>query len=87
MINNQQKNHILLGALAVLESQLFLNELAEASDDFEIIYGSKYFMKWLGLKDDDYEALQSMPEDIKNKELDKMMRHILNGKQNKKKHF
>ena len=41
-------------------------------------------MKWLGLKDDDYEALQSMPEDIKNKELDKMMRHILNGKQNKK---
>lgn len=85
MINSQQKrNAYFVGGISGVGKSTFLSKLEKVNDDFEIIYGSKYFIKWLGLKDGDYDTLQSMPEDIKNKELDKMMKHILNNKQNKK---
>jgi hypothetical protein len=34
-------------------------------------------MKWLGLKNKDYEALQLLSYDFKNKELNKMMQHLI----------
>ena len=81
MIN---RNAYFIGGVSGVGKSTFLNKLKEINNDFEIIYGSKYFMKWLGLKKGDYGALQSLPDDIKNKELDKMMRYILKNKQNKK---
>ena len=81
MIN---RNAYFIGGVSGVGKSEFLNKLKEVNDYFEIVYGSKYFMKWLGLKECDYNTLQSMPEDIKNKEIDKMMRHILSDKQNKK---
>ncbi|MCK6462525.1 MAG: AAA family ATPase [Candidatus Pacebacteria bacterium] len=73
-----------IGGVSGVGKSTFLEKLEELYDCFEIIHGSKYFMRWLGLKEGDYHSLQSMDDNIKNKELNKMMRFILAAKQKNK---
>lgn len=67
--NQQERNTYFIGGVSGVGKSTFLKNLEEVSDDFEIIYGSKYFMKWLGLKDGDYEALHQCPKILKTKSL------------------
>ncbi len=55
----------------------FLKELSSRYPRFEVFWGSVEFMKWLGLKDGDYQSLRSLLDAYKDSELDKMMRGVL----------
>lgn len=62
-----------------------LSEFGKSNPEFQIINGSEYFMKWLGLKVGDYDSLRSLPDEFKNKELDKMMRFLVQNPPNQSK--
>lgn len=72
------KNRVyFVGGVSGTGKSTLLEVLLKTGDKFQVVSGSKCFMQWLRLKGDDYEALQLLSHDFKNKELDKMMRHLI----------
>ena len=80
------KNRVyFVGGISGTGKSTLLEALLKTGDKSKIISGSKYFMQWLGLKVDNYELLQSLPYDFKNKELDKMIRYLISDQNFKNK--
>ncbi len=66
-----------VGCISGTGKSRILNEAAKPNHQLQLIYGSDYFMKWLGLKSGDYDTLRSLPDDFKNRQLDKMIRFLI----------
>lgn len=78
-IKNKKNKAYFIGGISGSGKSAVLKNLEKLNQRFQIIHGSEYFMKWLGLKTKDYNKLQSLPHDFKNKELNKMMQYLINN--------
>jgi len=78
MVGSSKRNKVyFVGGISGVGKSSVLKTLQKSNQQFQIIQGSKYFMKWLGLKTSDYNTLQSLPNRFKNKELKKMMQFLI----------
>lgn len=69
-----------IGGVNGVGKSSFLQALLLKHQGFEVLWGSRKFMEWLGLQPNDYDALRNLPDDYKDKELDKMMKKLLKEK-------
>jgi len=68
---------IFLGGFNSTGKTALLNALVSVHSRVTVCHGSKEFMSWLGLKQDDYESLEHLPEDYKDRELSKMIQCLI----------
>lgn len=79
MIEVIKRRAYFIGGISGVGKSAILNKVAQLDQRFEIVHGSEHFIRWLGLQKGDYNALRSLPNKFKNKELDKMMRKLVCG--------
>lgn len=82
-----KENIYFVGGVNAVGKSIFLEELRKTQPEFEIFRASPHFIKWLGLEPGDYEKLRAIPDHIKNREFDRMIRSIIQGRPNKQKTF
>lgn len=75
---NKKTYFFFIGGVNGVGKTTLLNKVNELNKDVNVIEGSKFFMQWLGIKNN-YEILQSLPENTTKKELEKMILHIVNN--------
>lgn len=76
-MTKERGNVYFVGGVNGVGKSSFLQELSVRHPEFEIFRGSTKFMECLGIEPGDYETMRKLPDDYKNKELDKMMRWVL----------
>ena len=83
---NQGKIYFVGGINGVGKTTL-LGAIVKKQKEFQAIKGSQYFMQWLGIKPGDYASLRSLPDNYKNKEMDKMVHWLIAQKSITNKHL
>lgn len=83
---NKEKTYFIGGINGVGKTTL-IKEIGNRYNDFEVVRGSQCFMQWLGIEPGDYVALRSLPDDFKDKEMDKMMKWLLTQNPERSKHL
>ena len=86
MTMNKKKTYFVGGINGVGKTTL-LKEIGEKHSEFEVIRGSQCLMQWLGIKPGDYASLRSLPDDFKDREMDKMMQWISAQRPSSEKHL
>lgn len=76
-IKNNKNKAYFIGGISGSGKSAILKNIGKFNHKFQIIHGSEYFMGWLGLKNKDYNRLQSLPDNFKNKELNEMMKYLI----------
>ena len=78
-----------IGGINGVGKSTFLKNIIsqKTNQEFVLIKGISWFMKWLGLRSGDYNKLQKLNERFKNKELEKMICFIIKTNQRKNKTF
>jgi len=74
---NNKTRFYFVGGINGSGKSTILKELTKTEKKVKIIHGSVYFMRWLGLKNGDYNTLRSLDDVFVLKELDKMMNFLI----------
>jgi|WetSurSiteA1Bulk_404760.scaffolds.fasta_scaffold21394_1 adenylate kinase len=86
-MNNEESKVYFVGGINAVGKTTLLNEVKFVKPEFEIVRGSEFFMKWLGIRPGDYDSLRSLSDEHKNIEFDKMMRWLVEQKPKEGKHL
>lgn len=79
-----KNNAYFIGGINGSGKSTFLKLIAKRCNDFEIVHGSEYLIKWLGLKVGDYDALRSISDKVKDEATDKIVKYIFSHRLSKK---
>lgn len=73
----QRPIFIFVGGINGSGKSTILDFVEKKRRDIQVIPGSTVFMKWLGIRNRDYEKLQSLPDVLALRELKKMMEFLV----------